>query len=61
MTLKIGWLYQNATVTDCAIVMQETEGHVENWNLAAQRINGYSEAEIFGHHITCGTCLPYCS
>ncbi len=36
------------SVTDCAIVMLDTDGHVENWNIAAQRINGYSEAEIIG-------------
>ena len=38
------------SVTDCAIIMLDTTGHVENWNVAAQRINGYSEAEIIGRH-----------
>ncbi|MCX7192719.1 MAG: PAS domain S-box protein [Proteobacteria bacterium] len=40
------------SVTDCAIVMLDTEGHVENWNIAAQRINGYSEAEIIGQYFS---------
>jgi len=40
------------SVTDCAIVMLDTEGHVENWNIAAQRINGYSETEIIGEYFS---------
>lgn len=40
------------SVTDCAIVMLDTSGHVENWNIAAQRINGYTEAEIIGQHFS---------
>ena len=40
------------SVTDCAIIMLDTTGHVENWNVAAQRINGYSEAEIIGQHLS---------
>jgi PAS domain S-box-containing protein len=40
------------SLTDCAIVMLDTTGHVENWNIAAQRINGYSEAEIIGQHFS---------
>jgi len=40
------------SVTDCAIVMLDTTGHIENWNSAAQRINGYSESEIIGQHFS---------
>ena len=40
------------SVTDCAIIMLDTTGHVENWNIAAQRINGYAEAEIIGQHFS---------
>jgi PAS domain S-box-containing protein len=40
------------SLTDCAIVMLDTTGHVENWNIAAQRINGYSETEIIGQHFS---------
>jgi PAS domain S-box-containing protein len=40
------------SVTDCAIIMLDTTGHVENWNIAAQRINGYSEEEILGQHFS---------
>jgi PAS domain S-box-containing protein len=40
------------SVTDCAIIMLDTKGHVENWNIAAQRINGYSEAEIIGQYFS---------
>ena len=40
------------SVTDCAIIMLDISGRVENWNIAAQRINGYSEAEIIGQHFS---------
>jgi PAS domain S-box-containing protein len=40
------------SVTDCAIIMLDTTGHVENWNIAAQRINGYREEEIIGQHLS---------
>ena len=33
-------------VTDCAICLLDQEGRVERWNSGAQRIQGYSEAEI---------------
>ena len=32
--------------------MLDTEGRVENWNSAAQRIKGYSEKEIIGQHFS---------
>ena len=40
------------SVTDCAIIMLDTTGNVANWNIAAQRINGYSEKEIIGQHFS---------
>ena len=35
-------------VTDYAIFMLDTTGHVANWNTGAQRIMGYSADEIIG-------------
>ncbi len=40
------------SVTDCAIIMLDTEGRVENWNSGAQRIHGYSAEEIIGQHFS---------
>ena len=40
------------SVTNCAIIMLDTEGHVENWNSGAQRIYGYSAEEIIGQHFS---------
>ena len=40
------------SVTDCAIVMLDLEGHVVSWNNGAQRIQGYSAEEIVGHHFS---------
>ena len=39
-------------VTDYAIYMLSPEGYVTNWNTGAQRIKGYSEAEIVGEHFS---------
>ncbi len=39
-------------VTDYAIYMIDPQGHVANWNAGAQRIKGYSEQEIIGHHFS---------
>ncbi|MGN6486498.1 MAG: PAS domain S-box protein [Devosia sp.] len=36
-------------VTDYAIYMLDTEGHVSSWNTGAQRIKGYRPEEIIGH------------
>src|SRR5712672_3174492 len=40
------------SVTDAAIVMLDTEGHVASWNAGAQRIKGYSTEEIVGQHFS---------
>ena len=37
-------------VSDYAIYMLDSEGHVVNWNPGAERIKGYSSAEILGRH-----------
>ncbi|HYF72956.1 MAG TPA: PAS domain S-box protein [Nocardioides sp.] len=37
-------------VEDYAIFMLSPEGRVESWNAGAQRIKGYTEAEIVGRH-----------
>jgi len=39
-------------VTDYAIFMLDPQGRVTNWNAGAQRIKGYSAAEIVGHHFS---------
>jgi PAS domain S-box-containing protein len=40
------------SVTDCAIVMLDSEGRVVSWNSGAQRIKGYSAEEIVGQHFS---------
>ncbi|SRR6266540_12506 len=40
------------SVTDCAIVMLDSEGRVASWNSGAQRIKGYSADEIVGQHFS---------
>ena len=37
-------------VTDYAIYLLDPDGHVVNWNPGAERIKGYSSAEILGRH-----------
>ena len=39
-------------VTDYAIYMLDTDGHVSSWNAGAQRIKGYREEEILGRHFS---------
>src|SRR3954471_5000889 len=39
-------------VTDYAIFMLDPEGRVANWNAGAQRIKGYTPAEIVGEHFS---------
>jgi len=39
-------------VTDYAIYLLDTEGHVSSWNAGAQRIKGYREDEIIGRHFS---------
>jgi PAS domain S-box-containing protein len=38
------------SVTDYAIYMLDTEGRIVSWNLGAQRIKGYEEAEVLHTH-----------
>src|SRR4029077_10528970 len=40
------------SVTDYAIFMLDAEGHVANWNPGAERIKGYTRAEIIGEHFS---------
>lgn len=40
-------------VTDYAIYMLSPSGIVTSWNIGAERIKGYSEAEILGQHFSC--------
>jgi PAS domain S-box-containing protein len=39
-------------VTDYAIYMMDTEGHVSSWNAGAERIKGYRPEEIIGQHFS---------
>ncbi|QKC98276.1 hybrid sensor histidine kinase/response regulator [Mesorhizobium sp. NZP2298] len=39
-------------VTDYAIYMLDPEGKITNWNTGAERIKGYSAAEILGQHFS---------
>lgn len=41
------------SVGDYAIVMLDPEGYVVSWNTGAERIKGYTEAEILGKHVAC--------
>jgi PAS domain S-box-containing protein len=40
-------------VQDYAIFMLDAEGRVRTWNRGAERIKGYSAAEILGEHFSC--------
>src|SRR5687768_7128649 len=37
---------------DYAIIMLDTEGNIVSWNAGAERIKGYSPAEIIGKHMS---------
>jgi PAS domain-containing protein len=39
-------------VEDYAIFMLDPSGHIASWNLGAQRIKGYTAAEILGQHFS---------
>ncbi|WP_312406545.1 PAS domain-containing sensor histidine kinase [Rhizobium sp.] len=39
-------------ITDYAIYLLDTEGHVSSWNAGAQRFKGYTEQEILGEHFS---------
>jgi PAS domain S-box-containing protein len=38
------------SVVDYAIFLLDLEGHVVSWNAGAERLKGYREHEIIGHH-----------
>lgn len=40
------------SVTDYAIFLLDADGYVVSWNAGAQRIKGYSAAEILGQHFS---------
>ena len=40
------------SITDYAIFLLDPEGKVTNWNAGAERIKGYSPAEIVGQHVS---------
>jgi len=39
-------------ITDYAIYMLDTSGHITNWNKGAERIKGYKAKEIIGKHFS---------
>jgi PAS domain S-box-containing protein len=39
-------------VKDYAIFMLDTEGRITTWNAGAKRINGYSDDEVIGKHVS---------
>lgn len=41
-----------ASVRDHAIFMLGPDGHVASWNAGAERLTGYGEGEIVGHHFS---------
>jgi PAS domain S-box-containing protein len=40
-------------IRDYAIFMLDPQGYITSWNTGAQRLKGYTEAEIIGKHVTC--------
>jgi PAS domain S-box-containing protein len=38
---------------DCALFTVDSTGHVTSWNVGAERMLGYGEAEIVGHDFSC--------
>ncbi len=40
------------SVVDYAIYMMDVAGHVASWNAGAERIKGYTQAEIIGEHFS---------
>ncbi|MFC3651274.1 PAS domain S-box protein [Dyella humi] len=41
------------SITDYAIFMLDSDGHVTSWNPGAERITGYCADEIIGRHVGC--------
>ncbi|MBS7231339.1 PAS domain S-box protein [Flavobacterium psychroterrae] len=41
-----------AEVEDYAIILLDSQGNIQNWNKGAQKIKGYSEAEILGKNFS---------
>jgi PAS domain S-box-containing protein len=42
-----------AAISDYAIYMLDSEGHINSWNTGAQRFKGYATHEILGRHFSC--------
>jgi PAS domain S-box-containing protein len=40
------------SVTDYSIIIQNTDGYIESWNLGAEQMFGYTEKEAVGQHIS---------
>src|SRR3954452_19035117 len=40
-------------VSDYAIFLLDSDGHVISWNAGAERLKGYTAAEILGRHFSC--------
>ena len=39
-------------INDCAIFMMDSSGHIVSWNPGAERIKGYTAAEVLGKHFS---------
>ena len=39
-------------ITDYAIYMIDPEGRISSWNPGAERVKGYREPEVLGHHFS---------
>lgn len=39
-------------VTDVALIVLDTEGRITRWNAGAERIKGWREEEVLGHHFS---------
>jgi PAS domain S-box-containing protein len=44
-------------IHDHAILSLDLEGHVQTWNVGAEKLFGFTEAEIIGQHFSC-FCTP---
>lgn len=40
------------TISDCAIFMLDVDGRIVNWNVGAERIEGYRAVDILGRHFS---------
>jgi PAS domain S-box-containing protein len=44
--------FMTDSITECAVLMLDLQGRVRTWNPGAQRIKGYTAAEVIGRHFS---------